>query len=122
MGIDHAVFQPEISNRVVTQKFKQMQETISEHKKTEKKSGGLKRFKKLFGGNPFMTLKDPDSPSKIEALEQAPQYCSDDENAPSPRQSEYITHPSLSQALRKQTDEEIFHKVAVYARPIKLKT
>jgi hypothetical protein len=49
-----------------------MQETISDHKKTEEKSGGIERFKKLFGGNPYMTLKDPDSPSKIEALAEAP--------------------------------------------------
>lgn len=58
----------------------------------------------------------------LEDVNDAPLYNSDDEDAPSPRQSEYITHPSLSQALRKKTDEELFHKVAVYARPTKLKT
>jgi hypothetical protein len=78
-----------------------MQDTIQEHKKVEKRD--MHRLKRLFNSNPYMTLKDPLTPSNLEnpPENEAPIYHSDDENAPSPRQSEYITHPSLSQALRK---------------------
>ena len=46
----------------------------------------------------------------------------DDTPPQSPRQSEYITDRALSQALRKQTEDELFYKVAKYARPTRLKT
>ena len=69
--------------------------------------------------NPYLTLKKPQN----EEEEEAPQFNEEaDGKAPSPRQSEYITHPLLSQTLRKQTEKEISYKVAMYARPTRLKT
>jgi DNA-binding HxlR family transcriptional regulator len=43
-------------------------------------------------------------------------------NAPSPRQSEYITNPILSQKLRQETDAQLLNRVTFLSRPIKLKT
>ena len=68
-----------------------------------------KKLHRLFSGNPYKDHKlVPEDQLLTEdgtrEEENAPVYNSEDENCPSPRQSEYITHPSLSQKLRQETD------------------
>jgi hypothetical protein len=72
---------------------------IQEQKKKESREGVKEKLRKLFKGNPY-NAKSLDIPEQTDEPPDTngPIYSSDndDSNAPSPRQSEYITHPSLS--------------------------
>ncbi len=84
------MFKPETHNKSIQKRFEVMQDTIQEHKRQEKKS----RLKFMLTLNPYLTLKKPEGDEEVD---NAPQYNEEnDGNAPSPRQSEYITHPLLS--------------------------
>ncbi len=74
--------------------------------------------------NPYKDRKltiEEDCESSKEA-EMAPIFFPDELGAPTPRHSEYISNPALSQKLRREVDAQILSKVTKYARPIRIKT
>ncbi len=86
-------------------------------------------MKALFNSNPYKSRKLiidlPQESDEDESKEedQAPVWCPGmGKNAPSPRQSEYITNPILSQKLRQETDAQLLNRVTFLSRPMKLKT
>lgn len=104
MGFDHAVFEPDVKTndrKEVVRKFAKIQNFIQESKKTEERLNEKKKLERLFSGNPYKSRKLLPEPSLLGVdgtpeAENAPIYNSEDENCPSPRQSEYITCRSLS--------------------------
>ena len=112
MGFDHAVFEPKVKTndrKQVVRKFAKIQNLIQESKKTEERLNVRKKLERLFSGNPYKSRKLlPKTPllavDGTREEDNAPVYNSEDENCPSPRQSEYITRRSLSQQLRQETN------------------
>ena len=101
LGVEHTVYRPPTSNKAIQRRFQVMQDTIREHKIRERPPRP----------QPYLTLQPATESQTV-----------GDTRAPSPRHSEHILNPALSQTLRKQTDKEISYKVAMYARPTRLKT
>ena len=112
MGLDHAVFEPQVKTsdrKQVVRKFAKIQNLIQESKKTEERLNEKKKLERLFSGNPYKSRKLLPEPPLLSVdgspeEDNAPVYNSEDENCPSPRQSEYITCRSLSQQLRQETN------------------
>lgn len=104
LGLEHAIFEPKVKTndrKEVVRKFAKIQNIIQESKKTEERMNEKKKLERLFSGNPYKSRKLlPEAPllavDGTPEEEHAPVYNSEDENCPSPRQSEYITCRSLS--------------------------
>ena len=103
MGVEHSVYEPATHDKKAIRHLSSMQNLIQENKKLEEYNKERQKVRLLFNSNPYKSRKLiidlPHESDEEESREedQAPVWCPGmGKNAPSPRQSEYITNPILS--------------------------
>lgn len=109
LGVEYAVFEPSTHDKRLIKNFSQMQNIIQENKKLEEYNNEKKKVKELFNSNPYKSRKlrvkldtgSSDEGNQTIEEEEAPVWApGGGKHAPSPRYSEYISNPILSQKLR----------------------